>query len=80
MIMEVYVLTVKVDGEVLVSIFKDNTQIKKKLIKYLNEQFNYDYAQEERDRIIEELLDDGESTGDMVNDFAVYYLVKNIVI
>lgn len=78
--MEVYVLTVKVDGEVLVSIFKDNTQIKKKLIKYLNEQFNYDYAQEERDRIIEELLDDGESTGDMVNDFAVYYLAKNIVI
>ena len=78
--MEVYVLTVKVDGEVLVSIFKDNTQIKKKLIKYLNEQFNYDCAQEERDRIIEELLDDGESTGDMVNDFAVYYLVKNIVI
>lgn len=77
---QVYVLMVKDDGETMISVFKDNTQIKKKLIKFFNEQFNYDYAPEDRDVIIEDLFNNGYATGDMLNDFAEYYLEKQVLI
>lgn len=77
---QVYVLMVKDDGETMISVFKDNTQIKKKLIKFFNEQFNYDCEPEIRDEIIEELFNGGYATGDMLNDFAEYYLEKQVLI
>lgn len=78
--MEVYVLIVKNEGEIYSYVFKNNTQLKKKLIKVFNEEYNYDCEPEERDRMIEELIEHHYTTGDMLNDFAEYQLEKQILI
>ena len=78
--MEVYVLMTQSEGETYINVFKNNTQIRKKLIKFFNEQYNYGEYPEERDDIINDLLENGYATGDMLNDFCVYYLEKQIII
>ena len=78
--MEVYVLVVKNEGEIYTYVFKSNTQLKKKLIKVFNDEYNYDYAPEDRDEIIEKLFNKGYATGDMLNDFAEYKLEKTTLI
>ena len=78
--MEVYVLMTQSEGETYISVFKDNTQIRKKLIKFFNEQYNYGECPEERDDIIDDLLNNGYAAGDMLNDFCVYYLEKHEII
>lgn len=78
--MKVYVLRLEVDGETYIHVIKDNTQLKRKLIKIFNEEYNYGDVPEERDEMIEELIEHHYTTGDMMNDFGYYYLEKTTLL
>lgn len=73
--MQIYILESHYDGEIYLYAFKDNTQLRKKLIKLFNSEFNYEDYPEERDEIIEELLNKGVCYGGNY-DTASYYLKK----
>lgn len=77
--MEVYVLTLKNEGEIYINVFKDNSQIRKKLIKLFNEEYGYELYPEDRDELIDELFEHHYATGDMIYDFGEYYLEKHVV-
>lgn len=78
--MKVYVLRLENEGDTFIHVIKDNTQLKKKLIKIFNEKYNYGEEPEERDRMIEELIEHHYTTGDMMYDFGQYYLEKTTLI
>lgn len=80
--MGVYVLRLESDGETYINVIKDNTHLRRKLIKIFNEEYNYCYddTTEERDRMIEELIEHHYTTGDMLNDFGHYYLEKTTLL